>query len=126
MRLPIVGAADAANHPTYPTNQIFWCRKGRVSKREQMTIPETAARVRVALCYCVNADEGVSSTERRYFHAVQLNSTDEEVISFWLSVSYLDKHHVPMFVAKQWAKQANDLNEWMALLERNTAPPGRN
>jgi hypothetical protein len=36
---------------------------------------------------------------------VQLNSTDEEVISFWLSVSYLDKHHVPMFVAKQWGEK---------------------
>jgi hypothetical protein len=91
-----------------------------------MTIPEIAARLRVALCNCVNADEGVSPAERRYFDAVQLNSTDEEVISFWLSVSYLEEHHVSMFVAKQWAKQANDLSEWMALLQRNTAPPGNN
>jgi hypothetical protein len=80
----------------------------------------------LALCYCVNADEDVSSAECRYFHAVQLNSTDEEVISFWLSVSYLEEHHVSMFVAKLWAKQANDLSEWMALLERNTAPLGNN
>jgi hypothetical protein len=36
------------------------------------------------------------------------------------------KHHVSMFVAKLWAKQANDLSEWMALLERNTAPLGNN
>jgi hypothetical protein len=91
-----------------------------------MTIPEIAARLRVALCNCVNADESVSLAERRYFDAVQLDSTDEEVISFGLSVSYLEEHHVSMFVAKQWAKQANDLCEWMALLERNTAPPANN
>jgi hypothetical protein len=70
-----------------------------------MTIPEIAARLRVALCNCVNADEGVSSAERHYFDAVQLNSTDEEVISFWLSVSYLEEHHVSMSVAKRWAKE---------------------
>jgi hypothetical protein len=33
---------------------------------------------------------------------------------------------VPMFVAKHWAEKATNVSEWMALLERNTAPPGNN
>jgi hypothetical protein len=91
-----------------------------------VTIPEIAAQLRMALCNCVNADEGVSPAERRYFDAVQGNSSDEEVISFCLSVSYLEEHQVPTFVAKQWAKRATNISEWMALLERNTAPPENN
>jgi hypothetical protein len=31
-----------------------------------------------------------------------------------------------MFVAKHWAEKATNISEWMALLERNTAPRGTN
>jgi hypothetical protein len=74
----------------------------------------------------VNADKGVSPRDRKYFIAVQNDASDEEVITFWLSVFYLAEHHVPMFVAKQWAEKANNIGEWMALLERNTVPQGSN
>jgi hypothetical protein len=50
---------------------------------------------------CVNADKAASPRDRKYFIAVQNDAPDEEVIAFWLSVSYLEDHHVPMFVAKQ-------------------------
>ena len=63
---------------------------------------------------------------RQTFAAAQNDCSDEEVSSFWLSVSYLEEHQVPMFVAKQWAKRATNISEWMALLERNTAPPENN
>jgi hypothetical protein len=74
----------------------------------------------------VNEAKDVSPAERDHFTAAQNDSSDEEVITFWLSVSYLEKRQVPMFVAKQWAKRATNISEWMALLERNTAPPGNN
>jgi len=48
-----------------------------------------------------NAAEDVSSAERSYFDVAQNNSSDEEVISFSLSVSYLEKHRMSMFIAKQ-------------------------
>jgi hypothetical protein len=71
-----------------------------------MTIPEIAARLRAALCNCVHADEGVSPAERRYFDAVQLKSTDEEVILPGCRyLIYLEDHRVPMFVVKQWGKR---------------------
>jgi hypothetical protein len=91
-----------------------------------MTIPEIAARLRVALGICVSADKDVSPAERSYFTARQNNSSDEDGISFWLSVSYLDNHRVPMFIVTQWARRATNISEWMALLECNTAPPGNN
>jgi hypothetical protein len=91
-----------------------------------MTVPEIAALMRSALGHCVYADEGVSPTGRNYFTAVQNAALDEEVIAFWLSVSCLKEHHVPMFVAKQWAGKATNISEWMALLERNTAPRRNN
>jgi hypothetical protein len=71
-----------------------------------MTIPEIAAQLRVALGNCVNAAKDVSPAERSYFTAAQNDSSDEQVIAFWLSVSYLEERQVPMFVAKQWAKRA--------------------
>jgi hypothetical protein len=91
-----------------------------------MTIPEIAAQLRVALGNCVNAAKDVSPAERAHFTAAQNDSSDEEVVSFWLSVSYLDDHRVPIFVAQQWARRANSISEWMALLELNTAPPENN
>jgi hypothetical protein len=91
-----------------------------------MTIPEIAAQLRVALGVCVSADKDVSPAERSYFTAMQNDSSDEEVISFWLSVSYLENHRVPMFIVKQWARRATNISEWMALLEWNTAPPENN
>jgi hypothetical protein len=91
-----------------------------------MTIPEIAAQVRVALGICVSADKDVSPAERSHFTAMQNNSSDEDVISFWLSVSYLDNHRVPMFIVTQWAQRATNISEWMALLEWNTAPPENN
>lgn len=89
-----------------------------------MTIPEIAAQLRIVLGVCVNADKGASPAERRFFTAVQNDASDEEVISFWLSVSYLEKHRVLMFVVKQWGQRASNISEWMAPLERNTAPLG--
>jgi hypothetical protein len=91
-----------------------------------MTIPEIAAQLRVALGICVSADKDVSSAERSYFAAAQNVASDEEVISFWLSVSYLEDHRVPMFVVKQCARRASNISEWMSLLEWNTAPPENN
>jgi hypothetical protein len=91
-----------------------------------MTIPEIAAQLRVALGVCVGADKEVSSAERSNFVSVQNAASDEEVISFWLSVSYLEEHRVPMFVVKQWGQKASNISEWMALLERNTVPPENN
>jgi hypothetical protein len=91
-----------------------------------MTIPEIAAQLRVALGLCVCAAKDVSTEERIYFTSQQNDSSDEEVIAFWLSVSYLDEHQVPMFVVEKWAKRASSVNHWMALWERNTAPLGNN
>jgi hypothetical protein len=91
-----------------------------------VTISEIASQLRVALGICVGADEDVSVAERSYFAAVQNDASDEEVISFWLSVSYLEDHRVPIFVAKQWGQRASNISEWMALLEGNTAPPENN
>jgi len=43
--------------------------------------------LRVALGNCVNAGKDVSPAERSHFAAAQNDSSDEEVVSFWLSVS---------------------------------------
>ena len=91
-----------------------------------MTIPEIASQLRMVLGVCVNADTEVSPAQRIYFAAAQNDCSDEEIISFWLSVSSLEEHQVPMFVAKYWAKHASNFVEWMWLLEYNTAPPGNN
>jgi hypothetical protein len=91
-----------------------------------MTIPEIAAQLRVVLGICVGADKDVSPVERNYFTAIQNDSSDEEVIAFWLSVSSLEQHQLPMFIVEEWAKRATSINEWMVLLERNTAPLGNN
>jgi hypothetical protein len=53
-----------------------------------MTNPEIAAQLRVALGICVSADKDVSPAERSYLTAMQNDSSDEDVISFWLSVSF--------------------------------------
>ena len=91
-----------------------------------MTISEIASQLRLALVVCVGADGTVSSAERTYFAAVQNDASDEEVIAIWLSVSYLEDHQVPMFVVERWAERASTINEWMALLERNTTRPENN
>jgi len=91
-----------------------------------MTIPEIAAQLRMVLGVCAKADANVSPAERIYFAAAQNDCSDEEIISFWLTVSSLEEHQVPMFVAKHWAERASNFIEWMALLEDNTAPPGNN
>jgi hypothetical protein len=74
-----------------------------------MTIPEIASQLRIVLGVCVGADKDVSSAERSYFAAVQNDASDEEVIPFWLSVSYLEDHQVPMFVARQWVFRTRQL-----------------
>jgi hypothetical protein len=56
----------------------------------------------------------------------QLYFSDEQVISFWLSISYLEDRQVPMFVVRQWAAKATNINEWMTLLEGNTTRPENN
>jgi hypothetical protein len=91
-----------------------------------MTITEIATDLRVALVNYVNRDESVSLTSRISFIVAQFDSSDEEVISFWLSVSEIEDHQVPMFVVRQWAKKATNIVEWMTLLERNTTPPENN
>jgi hypothetical protein len=87
---------------------------------------EAAAQPLVALGNCANAAKDVSPAERDHFTAVQNDCSDEEIISFWLSVSSLKERQVPMFVAKQWAKRTTNISEWIALLERNTAQSGNN
>jgi hypothetical protein len=91
-----------------------------------MTIPKIAAQLRVILGLCVFADKDVSPQKRIYFTTEQNDSSDEEVIAFWLSVSCLEEHQLPMFIVEQWAKRATSINEWMALLDRNTTLPGNN
>ena len=83
-----------------------------------MTITEIATSLRLVLKNCVNANKDVSIVERRYFASLQNDSSDEEIVSFWLSVSCLEDHQVPMFVVERWAERASTINEWMALLER--------
>lgn len=90
-----------------------------------MTIPEIAAQLRAALANCVDAAKDVSVEERSFYITVQ-NASDEEIMAFWLSLSHLRERHVSMIVAKRWAIEANDISEWMELLEWNTAPQGNN
>ena len=91
-----------------------------------MTVPEIASQLRILLGVCVNANTEVSPAQRIYFAAAQNDSSDEQIISFWLSVSNLEDHQVPMFVAKHWATRSSNFIDWMLLLEHNTAPPGNN
>jgi hypothetical protein len=91
-----------------------------------MTIPEIASQLRMVLGIYVNASKEISPAQRIYFAAGQNDSSDEEIISFWLSVSRLEEHQVPMFVAKHWAARSSNFVDWMLLLEHNTAPPGNN
>jgi hypothetical protein len=42
-----------------------------------------------------------------------------------LSVSYLEEHQFPIFVANQWAKRATNISELTALLERNYVSAGK-
>ena len=91
-----------------------------------MTVPEIASQLRMVLGVCANANTEVSPTQRIYFAAAQKHCSDEQINSFWLSVSSLEEHQVPMFVAKHWATRSSNFIEWMILLEHNTAPPGNN
>lgn len=91
-----------------------------------MTITEVARDLREFLCGYVDADKSVSAADRNFFTAGQKKASDEEVISFWLSISRLDANQVPMFVAKKFAAQAEDIDEWMTLLDQNTVPPEEN
>jgi hypothetical protein len=91
-----------------------------------MTVSEIASQLRMVLGVCVNANTEVSPAQRIYFAAAQNDSSDEQIISFWLSVSSLEDHQVPMFVAKHWATRSSNFIDWMLLLENNTAPPGNN
>jgi hypothetical protein len=105
----------------------FWCRGNKCHTGViGMTIAEIATVLRIVLVNCVNRDNGVSLAGRNKFFIGQRDCSDEEIISFWLSVSCLDDHRVPMFVVEKWAKQATSINEWMSLLERNTTVPENN
>ena len=90
-----------------------------------MVISEIAAQLRVALSDSVHADKGISIEERVFFIALQ-KASDEEIVALWLSLSHLQDRHVSMTVANQWAKEAHDFSQWMALLELNTGPQGNN
>ena len=74
----------------------------------------------MVLGVCVNADTEASPTQRIYFAGAQKHCSDEQIISFWLSVSNLEDHQVPMFVAKHWASRSSNFIEWMILLDHNT------
>jgi hypothetical protein len=91
-----------------------------------MTITEIAAGIRKVLVNYVNLDKSVSLASRNSFIIGQRDYSDEQIISFWLSVSDIDDHRVPMFVVRQWAKKATNIDEWMALLEQNTTLPENN
>jgi hypothetical protein len=71
--------------------------------------------MRVALNNCVSADKDVRLQNEVISPQCRETLLDEEVISFWLSVSNLEQHQLPTFVAVQWAKRANGIGEWMAL-----------
>jgi hypothetical protein len=75
-----------------------------------MTIPEIASQLRISLGVCVVAHKDVSSAQWSHFAAVQNDASDEQVVSFWLSVSYLEDHRVPMFVVKQFSDRRRTRN----------------
>jgi hypothetical protein len=91
-----------------------------------MTLTEIAADLRSAIVDCVSRDESVSIAYRISFMIEQPEFSDEQIISFWLSISHLEDRQVPMFIIKQWAKKASSLKEWIAFLELNTTPPENN
>jgi hypothetical protein len=91
-----------------------------------MTITEIAAGIRKVLVNYVNLDKSVSLDSRNSFIIGQRDYSDEQIISFWLSISDIEDHRVPMFVVRQWAKKATNIDEWMALLEQNTTLPENN
>jgi hypothetical protein len=91
-----------------------------------MTITEIAAGIRKVLVNYVNLDKSVSLASRNFFIIGQRDYSDEQIISFWLSISDIEDHRVPMFVVRQWAKKATNIDEWMALLEQNTTLPENN
>jgi hypothetical protein len=56
----------------------------------------------------------------------QFDFSDEQIISFWLSISHLEDRQVPLFIVRQRAKKATSVTEWMTLLELNTTRPENN
>ena len=97
-----------------------------MSYKQYVSILEIAAQLRVAIGDFVVADKDVSLADRISFTAALNDCSDEEIISIWLSVSCVQEHQVPMFVVEQWARRANNFNDWMELLKRNTTPPENN
>jgi hypothetical protein len=81
-----------------------------------MTITEVAKDLRVALVNCINRDKSVSLADRYYFVIGQRDFSDEEIISFWLSVSGLKDNQMPMSVVEKWAERSSNIYEWMELL----------
>lgn len=110
----------------YQRSRFFGVGGDECHKSSTMTIPEIAAQLRAAFGKSVATDKGVSLPDRNLFAAAQNACSDEEIILMWLSVSSVQEHQVPMFVVEQWARRANDLNEWMELLKQNTTPPENN
>ncbi len=91
-----------------------------------MTISEIARDLRAVLINCINLDVGVTLLDRCYLTIVEHDFSDEEIVSLWLSVSYLGDHQVPMFVATHWAKKVTNIDDWMRLLKLNTTAPKNN
>ena len=80
--------------------------------------PYAKRRVQAILRRCgrrQDTDLRILSDGEDGLRGVQNDSSDEDVISFWLS--YLDNHRVPMFIVTQWARRVTNISEWMALLE---------
>ena len=81
-----------------------------------MTMTEIATGLRIALVNCINRDKSLSLADRYYFVIGQRDFSDEEIISFWLSVSCLEERQMPMFVVEKWAERSSNIHEWMELL----------
>ena len=89
---------DAANQTMYRPVKVLLSRGVIEAVNDD---PETAGQMRVALNNCVSADKDVRLQNEVISPQCRETLLDEEVISFWLSVSQLEQHQVPTFVAVQ-------------------------
>lgn len=97
-----------------------------MSYGQQVTIAEIAGDLRGALMDCINRNGAVTLVDRCYLAIIEQDFSDEEIVSLWLSVSRLDDHRIPMFVARHWAGKVTNIDDWMKLLKRHTTAPKNN
>jgi hypothetical protein len=67
-----------------------------------MTVTEVARDLRRALGNCVNADKNVSLAQGIHFAAAQNDCSDEEVISFWLSIFFAAPDRTPFGLPRRF------------------------